>query len=62
MGRTCGEMDKKNFSEWDGLSIVCPDWDNMPDKTKKFFDIYGDPSRMKQEAMIFNVQKCSDDQ
>lgn len=26
------------------------------------FNILGDPSRMIQESMIFNVQKCSDDE
>ena len=61
MGKQCNAQAEKSFKEWNGLSIVCPDWDSMGDDAKKSFNLYGDPSRMKQETMIFNIQKCSDE-
>ena len=53
----CQDELKTYFSEWKGLSIVCPKWTiEKPD-----FDITGDPSQMITDMMVFNIKKCADD-
>lgn len=56
-GKQCTEDLASYFSDWGGLSIVCP----VLDDDFSGFNILGDPSKMIQNMMVFNMKKCQDE-
>ena len=55
--KPCTAELEKYYNDWNGLSIVCP----VFDEDFKTFESMGDPSKMEQKMMVFNIKKCYDD-